>query len=176
MRGMVGAAAGLALAVGAVVIAVGAVQAQEVPYGAFVFRDSVTVPGGAERAFDAFVNVNAWWDHKFSEKPARFYIEPKAGGGFWELFDEGGNGVRHATVIYVQRPDILRMEGPLGLSGNAIQLVSTLEFTPRGDSTAVSLELHGAGEVREGWPELVRSVWHHFLAERYKPYVEGRLD
>ena len=151
------------------------VEAQETPYGAFVFRDSVTVPGSAARAFDAFVDVNAWWDHRFSETPARFFLEPKAGGGFWELFDDQANGVRHAEVIYVQRPEILRMEGPLGLSGNAIHLVFTLEFAEREDSTLVVLETHGAGEVREGWPRLVQSVWHHFLAERYKPYVEGRL-
>jgi len=165
-----------ALVLGMMLTAGEAVRGQEVPFGAFVFRDSVTVSGPAERAFDAFVNVDAWWDHRFSEKPARFYIEPKVGGGFWELFDADGNGVRHATVLYVRRPTVLRMEGPLGLSGNAIQLVFTLEFTPRGDSTVVSLETHGAGEVHEGWPDLVRSVWHHFLAERYKPYVEGRLD
>jgi hypothetical protein len=152
-----------------------AVLGQEVPYGAFVFADSVMVPGAAERAFDAFVDVNAWWDHRFSESPARFYIEPKAGGGFWELFDDQGNGVRHATVIYVQRPSILRMEGPLGLSGNALQMVYTLSFTPAGDSTMVGLEVHGAGELHAGWTDIIQRTWHHFLAERFKPYVEGRL-
>jgi len=156
--------------------------AQEVPYGAFAFQDSVRVPGSAEAAFDAFVNVNAWWDHRFSESPARFYIEPRAGGGFWELFDAKGNGVRHATVIYVQRPEILRMEGPLGLSGNAIQVVFTLSFTPVMDSAAVALDsttvhldLHAAGEVQPGWPGIVRQVWRHFL-ERYQAYVLGRLE
>jgi hypothetical protein len=153
-----------------------AAAAQEAAYGTFVFHDTVTVPGTAAAAFDRFVDVNAWWDHKFSQSPARFFIEPRAGGGFWELFDEGGNGVKHAEVIYVQRPGILRMEGPLGLSGNAIQLVCTLQFTARGDSTVVALEVHGAGEVRAEWPGLVRSVWRHFLVERYKPYSEGRLS
>lgn len=150
-----------------------AARAQETPYGAFAFRDSVTVPGAPSAAFDAFVDVNAWWDHRFSERPARFYIEPKAGGGFWELFDEQGNGVRHAEVIYVQRPEILRMEGPLGLSGSAIQMVFTLRFSPAGDSTAVRLEVHAAGEVHPGWPDTVRGVWRHFL-ERYAAYVSGR--
>jgi hypothetical protein len=151
-----------------------AAAAQGAAYGAFAFHDTVTVPGAPEAAFDRFVDVNAWWDHKFSAAPARFYLEPKAGGGFWELFDDRGNGVRHAEVIYVQRPGILRIEGPLGLSGHAIQLVATLRFTAQADSTVVALEVHGAGQVHEGWPELVRSVWHHFLAERYKPYSEGR--
>jgi hypothetical protein len=162
-------AALLALAVAA------SARAQEVPYGAFSFQDSVRVPGSAEAAFDAFVDVNAWWDHRFSTSPARFYIEPRAGGGFWELFDEQGNGVRHATVIYVQRPETLRMEGPLGLSGNAIQVVFTLSFSLVGDSTTVHLDVHAAGEVQPGWPGIVRQVWRHFL-ERYQAYVAGRLE
>jgi hypothetical protein len=162
-------AALLALAVAA------SAGAQEVPYGAFAFQDSVRVPGSAEGAFDAFVDVNAWWDHRFSESPARFYIEPRAGGGFWELFDDKGNGVRHATVIYVERPAMLRMEGPLGLSGNAIQVVFTLSFTPVEDSTTVHLDLHAAGEVQPGWQGIVRQVWRHFL-ERYQAYVAGRVE
>jgi hypothetical protein len=169
MRGSVLVVLGLGLGVGEA-------TGQEPAYGAFVFHDTVTVPGTSAAAFDRFVDVDAWWDHRFSENPVRFYIEPKPGGGFWEIFDDQGNGVRHAEVIYVQRPGILRMEGPLGLSGNAIQLVVTLEFTARGDSTVVALEVHGAGEVRERWPQVVRSVWHHFLAERYKPYSDGRLS
>ncbi|MDH5198475.1 MAG: SRPBCC domain-containing protein [Gemmatimonadota bacterium] len=166
----------MAVVVGGVLGEARGAVAQEAGYGAFVFRDSVMVPGTAERAFDQFVDVNAWWDHRFSESPARFFLEPKVGSGFWELFDDAGNGVRHAEVIYVHRPSVLRMEGPLGLSGNAIQLVFTLQFTAHGDSTTVALEVHGAGELREGWPQVVQAVWHHFLAERYKPYVEGRLE
>jgi hypothetical protein len=147
-------------------------EAQEVSYGTFAFQDSVRVPGSTEAAFDAFVDVNAWWDHRFSENPAKFFIEPRAGGGFWELFDEQGNGVRHATVIYVQRPHTLRLEGPLGLSGNAVQMVFTLQFSPVADSTAVHLDVHAAGEVRPEWPAGVKQVWRHFM-ERYQAHVAG---
>lgn len=150
-------------------------RAQDTRFGTFAFEDTVRVPGTAEAAFDAFVNVNAWWDHRFSESPARFFIEPKPGGGFWELFDNKGNGVRHATVIYVQRPSTLRMEGPLGLSGNAVQMVFTLQFSPVDDSTAVYLDVHVAGEVRPEWPAAVKQVWRHFM-ERYQAYVTGRLE
>lgn len=166
----------MALMAGGAVGGPSGAAAQDAACGVFVFHDSVTVPGSAEQAFDGFVDVNAWWDHRFTESPARFFLEPKAGGGFWELFDGEGNGVRHAEVIYVQRPEVLRMEGPLGLSGNAIVMVFTLQFSERGDSTVVALDVHGAGEVHEGWPDLVRSVWRHFLVERYQPFMEGRLE
>jgi len=55
-------------------------------------------------------------------------------------------------------------------------LVTTYEFTAAGsDSTTLKLTVHGAGEVEEGLPATVESVWHHFLFDRFKPYVEGGM-
>ena len=164
------------LVIGLTAVAVTPAAAQTPPFGAFAFVDSVTVPGEPGAVFDQFVSVDAWWDHRFSEAPAQFYIEAKPGGGFWELFDDAGNGVRHATVIAVQRGAMLRMEGPLGMSGKALHMVHSLDFTRQGDSTLVHLEVRGAGELDPEWPGLIQGVWHHFLAERFKPYAEGRLD
>jgi len=150
-------------------------NASDRPYGAFVFRDSVQVPVSPVEAFDRFLEVDAWWDHRFSEDPHRFFIEPRPGGGFYEIFDATGNGVQHASVIFVRRGEVLRMRGPLGLSGYAIDMVFTLNFQATPSGTTVLLEVRGAGELEEGWPGVVQGVWRHFLAERYRPYVEGDL-
>lgn len=59
--------------------------------GGFSFVLALTLPGAPEAIYDAVTgDISGWWDHSFSEKPARFYIEPKPGGGFWEIFDESG--------------------------------------------------------------------------------------
>ena len=145
------------------------------PYGAFVFRDSVQVRVSPVEAFDRFLEVDAWWDHRFSENPHRFFIEPRPGGGFYEIFDATGDGVQHASVIFVRRGEVLRLRGPLGLSGYAIDMVFTLNFEETPSGTSVLLEVRGAGEVEEGWAGVVQGVWRHFLAERYRPYVEGDL-
>ena len=145
------------------------------PFGAFAFEDSVHVALPPRETFDRFLEVDAWWDHRFSENPSRFYIDARPGGGFYEIFDDSESGVQHATVIYVVQGEVLRMRGPLGLSGYALDMVYTLTFH-EGDSSAwVRLEVRGAGEMEEDWPGVVQSVWHHFLAERFKPYAEGRL-
>jgi hypothetical protein len=133
------------------------------------------VPGGPEDTFDAFVDVDAWWDHRFSESPAQFHVEPRPGGGFFEIFDDGGNGVRHATVIVADRGKLLRMEGPLGMSGYALHMVYTLEFEGLEDSTRVRLDVRGAGELDPAWPGVIQGVWHHFLAERFLPFMAGEL-
>lgn len=145
------------------------------PYGAFAFTDSVLVPLSPDLAFDGFLRVDEWWDHRFSENPSRFFIEARPGGGFFEIFDESGDGVKHAEVIFVARGKTLRMRGPLGLSGFALDMVFNLDFEAAEAGTWVRLDVRGAGEMEEAWPGTVRDVWHHFLADRFKPYADGTL-
>lgn len=118
-------------------------------------------------------DISEWWDHSFSNKPLKIYIEARPGGGFYEIFDEAGNGALHATVIYAERGKILRMEGPLGLSGQALTLVCTYSLSASGkDSTLLKLSVNGSGEYSVETPEIVRQVWEHFLWEQFKPYIE----
>ena len=146
--------------------------------GCFAFEKTVRLPGTPEAVYDlATGDISGWWDHTFSEKPARLFIEPRPGGGFYEIFDDSGDGVLHGTVIYAQRGKLLRFTGPLGLSGNAIDLVCTYKFEPIGaDSTQLTLNVHAAGESEKAWPGVVEQIWTHFLVERFKPFVEGRLS
>jgi len=143
-------------------------------YEVFSFDKEVTLPGTPEIIFDAVTgDISGWWDHSFSENPKKFYIEPKPGGGFWEIFDDEGNGVLHATVIYSDRGKLLRFDGPLGLSGMAIQFVTTYQFELVGtDSTLFKVSVHAAGEMGEGVPAIVESVWDHFIFDQLKPYIK----
>ena len=148
---------------------------EKAKYDVFSFDKQVTLPGTPEVIFDAVTgDISGWWDHSFSDNPNKFFIEPKPGGGFWEIFDDEGNGVLHATVIYADRGKLLRFDGPLGLSGKAIQVVITYEFEPVGsDSTLFKVSVHAAGEVDEGVPEIVEKVWEHFIFDQLKPYIES---
>jgi len=143
----------------------------------FSFSIEVTLPGTPVQIFDkATGNISGWWDHSFTEKPKKLYIEPKPGGGFYEIFDDAGNGALHATVIYAERGKMIRFDGPLGLSGSAVQIVTTYEFSSSGtDSTLMKVSVHGSGEMDEGIPKIIEQVWNHFIIERFKPYVEGKL-
>jgi len=152
----------------------GQISAQD-KYGVFSFEKELILPGTPEIIYDAITgDISGWWDHSFSAQPYKLYIEAKPGGGFWEIFDKSGNGALHATVIYADRGKLLRFDGPLGLSGKAIQVVCTYKFKSAGrDSTNLKLEVHASGEVEEGIPAIVESVWDHFLFGRFKPYIES---
>jgi hypothetical protein len=151
---------------------------RELQTGAFEVTHQLMLPGSPENIFDTVTgDISSWWDHSFSKKPMKFYIEPWPGGGFFEIFDEAGNGVKHAEVIFAGRGKILRFEGPLGLSGYAVKIVTTYDFeSASGDFTLLKVTIKAAGEMEAGWAETVDQVWYHFLLERLKPYVEGRSD
>lgn len=144
----------------------------EVSYGTFAFADTLRLAGTPREVYDGITgDVTGWWDHSFSQKPHRMYIEAKPGGGFYEIFSADGDGVLHATVTAAQRGVMLRFVGPLGLAGRAIDMVTTWTFAPAGeDSTDLMIAVHAAGEVRNELGATVRRVWHHFLVERFTPY------
>ena len=142
--------------------------------GTFRFEMNFSYPGDPEFIYDHLTgDISAWWDHSFSQDPYRLYIEARPGGGFYEIFDESGDGARHATVIFAKRGEMLRMEGPLGLSGLALTLVCTYSLQPSGDDgTLLTLQVNGSGEFDGKTPELVRQVWEHFLWEQFRPYIQ----
>jgi hypothetical protein len=143
-------------------------------HNSFIIKQVVILPDTPEAIYDATTgDISDWWDHHFSEKPAKFFIEAKPGGGFYEIFDESGDGVLHGTVTWAQRGKSLRFTGPLGLAGNAVSGVWTLTYEPHGEKgTKLILDGRMAGALEEGWAEVVDSVWKHFLVEQLKPYVE----
>jgi len=152
-------------------------QAEMPKYGVFAFQLTAQLPGSPEQVYDLMTgDISEWWDHSFSQEPVQFYIEPKPGGGFWEYFDDQGNGVLHATVIFADRGNMLRFDGPLGLSGKAIQMVTTYTFTPNEDGgTILNVDVHAAGEMEPGIDQVVESVWRHFIFERFQPYAMEKL-
>ncbi|MBK8975507.1 MAG: SRPBCC domain-containing protein [Planctomycetes bacterium] len=143
------------------------------PYG-FTFELQTEVPVSPEAAFDAFTgDVSGWWDHHFSEHPKSLVIEPRPGGSFLEVFDEGGNGAEHARVTHAVRGQLLRMSGPLGLVGQGVETESMLQFAATDAGCRVTLRVNGIGKADAKLAAVVEQVWRHFLIERYTAHVRG---
>jgi hypothetical protein len=143
--------------------------------GGYTVLQTATLKGAPEALFDAMTgDILPWWDHHFSEKPLALRLEPWAGGKFIEEFDDRGNGALHATVIYCERGKMIRFDGPLGTSGRAINMVTTYEYTPQGDSTEVKVTVNISGQIDEEHASRVDGVWRHFLIEAFKPYWENK--
>jgi uncharacterized protein YndB with AHSA1/START domain len=160
-----------------VLLAAPAPAAEPVPTGAFAFTIETVVPGSPREVFDAATgDISGWWDHTMSSAPLSLTIDPRPGGLFLETYDAKGNGVRHAVVTAADRGKLLRMEGPLGLAGHALLLVTTWTFTEAEEGfTRFAVEVHGSGEVHAGWDVVIESTWLHFLVDRFKAYMEGGM-
>jgi uncharacterized protein YndB with AHSA1/START domain len=149
-------------------------ETKDLKTGAFQVSQELVLPASPEAVFDAVTgDISGWWDHSFSGHPLKLYIEPKPGGGFYEIFDAAGDGVLHATVNYADRGKILRFTGPLGLAGQAITVVTTYEFSPDPAGTKLRLTCNVSGQIEDGQDKIIDAVWHHFLVERLKPYIES---
>lgn len=146
------------------------------PILGFNVKKTLVLEGSPTEVFDAFTgDVSGWWDHHFSKKPLRLFIEPKPGGRFMEVFDAAGNGAIHATVIYAERGKRLRFTGPLGFSGKAVIMVHTFDFQGLPDGrTRLRLDLRGMGVLPPAWVAAASRVWDHFLFRRFKPYFRAR--
>lgn len=143
-------------------------------FGHFNIERELVLPGQPEKIYDLVTgDISPWWDMRFSKKPYRMLLEAVPGGGFWEIFDESGDGVRHATVIYAQRGKMLRFEGPLGLSGRAVQYVTTYYFEPIGEEkTLFRLSVHVSGAYEAAVPEMTEQMWEKLLFKNLLNYVE----
>ncbi|MCP4292598.1 MAG: hypothetical protein GY780_12280 [bacterium] len=150
----------------------GVMALETTPAKVFSFTVETEIPGTPIEVYDfATGDISSWWDHSMSENPEKLYVEAHPGGAFMEIFDKQGNGVRHAVVTAANRGKLLRYEGPLGLAGNALFMVTTWTFEESGPhATKVSVEVHGSGEVQDGWPEVIKKTWLHFLNDGLKPY------
>src|SRR5688500_10663991 len=81
----------------------------------FTVRTTVPISASADRAFNALVDVGAWWDpaHTYSRDARNLNLAATPGGCFCETFPRGG-GVQHASVIHVVPGQLLRLTGALG--------------------------------------------------------------
>lgn len=151
--------------------AVASAEPKEFPVRGVTIEKEVVVEAPPLEAWNAFTgDVSGWWDHHFSPKPERLVIDREAGGGFWEIFDKQGHGVKHAEIIFSDPGKELRMRGPLGFSGKAVDLVHTFKFTAEGEGTRVSLTLNALGQLDDEGIAALDGVWNHFLAS-YQAYV-----
>jgi len=149
-------------------------ETEDLKTGAFQIVQEVVLPASPEAVYDAATgDISGWWDHHFSEHPKKLYIEAKPGGGFWEIFNDSGDGALHATVIYAERGKRIRFTGPLGFSGQAVDMVTTYDFLPDPAGTKLRVTCNVSGQVADGEDKIVDAVWHHFLFERLKPYIES---
>jgi hypothetical protein len=118
----------------------------------FEIQHSVNLVIPQPQAFDAFGQVSQWWskDHTYSGDAARMTIQVRPGGCFCEML-EGGGGIEHMRVTYVQPGERVVLTGSLGpLLYEATTGVMDVKVEPIAGGSRVTMNYRAAGFAKGG--------------------------
>ena len=129
------------------------------------------------KAFAAFGQVAQWWskDHTYSGNASRMSLQVRPGGCFCETLD-GGGGVEHLHVTYVQPGERIVMTGSLGpLLFEATAGVMDVKFERIAGGSRVTMNYRAGGFARGG-AEKIAPLVDQVLGEqmkRFRVYAAG---
>ncbi|WP_206675619.1 SRPBCC family protein [Solimonas terrae] len=160
------------------VLACSAAQAEVVSQTAagFDIEQRLSLKAEPAKVYDALTDIGRWWNpqHSYSGEAARLHLDARAGGCFCETLADGGS-VQHATVIFADRPKLLRLAGALGpLQTMGVSAVLDWALQPTADGTALLMHYRVGGYASTPFEVLAPAV-DAVLDEqmqRLKSYVE----
>lgn len=153
----------------------------------FTIENRQTVPVESTAAWQALVaDIDRWWpkDHSWWGAASRLSIDPRAGGCFCEIADDGRQAL-HMTVTFVDPGKTLRLLGGLGpLQGMGLHgaMEFRLEPAPEGAGTVIALRYrvggYGPEDLRTLAPvvDRVQSAQLGGLAEYLRSAVAGQRN
>ena len=138
----------------------------------FEVQQTVNLVVKPEAAFAAFGDVGRWWDneHTYSGKAANMRLTLSPGGCFCERIPEGGGGIEHMRVTYVDPGKRAVLTGSLGpLLFEATAGVMDVQVKSRAGGSQLILNYRAAGFFKGGAERLAPLV-DQVLAEQMKRY------
>jgi len=135
----------------------------------FEVRHSVNLVVPQAKAYAAFSQIQNWWskDHTYSGDSSRLSLLLRAGGCFCEQLD-GGGGVEHLHVAYVQPGERVILTGSLGpLLYEATTGVMDVKVEKIAGGARITMDYRAAGFANGGAAEMAVGV-DQVLGEQMK--------
>ena len=137
----------------------------------FEIQHSVNLVIPQSQAFDAFGQIGQWWskDHTYSGDARRLNLQMRPGGCFCEPLD-GGGGIEHMRVTYVQPGERIVLTGSLGpLLYEATSGVMDVKFEKIAGGSRVTMNYRAAGFAKGGAAAMAPLV-DQVLADQFKRF------
>lgn len=137
----------------------------------FEVQHSANLVIAQPQAYAAFGQVGRWWskDHSYSGDAARMTLQLRPGGCFCESI-EGGGGVEHMRIAYLQPGERIVLTGSLGpLLYEATSGVMDVKFERIAGGTRVTMNYRAAGFAKGGAAAMAPLV-DQVLGEQMKRY------
>ena len=119
----------------------------------FEIRHTVNLVVKPEVAYSSFANIAGWWDgeHTYSGDAKNLSLDLRAGGCFCEKIPEGGGGIEHLRVAYVDPGKRAVLTGPLGpLLYEAVAGVMDVQIKSTAAGSQLTLNYRAAGFAKGG--------------------------
>lgn len=116
-------------------------------------------------------NVADWWGapYQLTPEPTSLLIEPKAGGRFFEEWEQGS--ALWGVVQSIRQDDHIVFEGSFGMLG-AINGVVTFIVEPADGGTLLKFSHRAIGEVTDDHKKSYAAGWQDLLGVRLKAFAE----
>ncbi|MCF2515549.1 ATPase [Sphingomonas sp. G124] len=140
------------------------------PHG-FEIQHVVNLVIPQPKAFSAFGEVAQWWskDHTYSGDAARLSLQMRPGGCFCETL-EGGGGIEHLRVAYLQPGERVVLTGSLGpLLYEATTGVMDVKVERIAGGSRVTMNYRAAGFANGNAEKLATAV-DQVLGEQMKRF------
>lgn len=135
----------------------------------FEVRHSISLVVPQPAAYAAIGQVQNWWskDHSYSGDAARLSLDMRQGGCFCERLD-GGGGIEHLRVSYVQPGERIVLSGALGpLLFEAVAGVMDVQVERIAGGSKITMTYRAAGFAKGNAAELAPLV-DQVLGEQMK--------
>jgi hypothetical protein len=126
----------------------------------FEVRHSVNLVIPQVKAYSAFSEIQNWWskDHTYSGDASHLSLQLRPGGCFCERL-EGGGGIEHLRVTYVQPGERVVLTGSLGpLLYEATAGVMDIKVERIAGGSRITMDYRAAGFAKGGAAEMAPVV------------------
>ena len=171
------------------------------PIGSTSIDQDTLLKATPEAVFIALTkHVDAWWRWRAPDSLG-VYLEPTAGGRFYQAFSKAGDGELLddellddellddelpedelldgellAWVTYIKRYEEIRLSGPMGLADPAAVSFIRLRMEPNEHGTRLRLHHRLNGRIDEHIVERFRRRWHDLFSYYLRAFVEEGLS
>lgn len=150
------------------------VENNTTPITEFRIAQEVFIQAPREKVWDALTSeIDTWWSKRLHHSigESTLSLEPKIGGAFTERWGDD-EGALWGTVIFIRKPDILRLSGPLGMIEAPVNSVYSYELEDQGAGTLLKLLHHACGPITDEWHAGYSAGWTELLGSHLKEYLE----
>ena len=137
----------------------------------FEIQQSVNLVVPQSEAYNSFGKIGQWWnsEHTYSGEASRLTMPLRAGSCFCETLD-GGGGIEHMRVTFVQPGERVLLTGSLGpLLYEATIGVMDVKFERIAGGTRVTMNYRAAGFAKGGAAAMAPLV-DQVLGDQMKRY------